>query len=149
MRTRAAIHLPLMAAVAGTLAACDRGGGGATAGDGTNGWNVESPTRLCVDQNQNRLPDIDCQNGYHGGGFHRWYYLSRGGFVPGLGRYVTGGALTPSLAEGAYHSTAASMSEARSIQRGGFGDLGGRTAGTSRGGLGGFFSGFHGFRGGS
>jgi hypothetical protein len=95
--------------------------------DQNNGWGSAGPTRLCVDAQNKRLPDIECASGGFG---HRWYYLGRGGgfggTVPGNGQFVGGGSFSP--ASGLTYGSA----PAGGIARGGFGG----TAGEGGGGAG-------------
>ena len=96
---------------------------------GALGWTTEGPTRVCIDHDQNRLVDARCGAGGRGA----WYYLGRGGFVPAVGRYVTGGTVVPVAKAGQYQSTESSMAQAKTAQKAEFGSLAGKS--DSEGGL--------------
>lgn len=106
-----------------TLAACNRAVPVSNP-TGAFGWTTEGPTRVCVDENQNRVTDDRCGSARRGRG--GWYYLGSGAFVPAIGRYVSGGAVLPSPKAGVYQSTSESMARAKTAQGAAFGNLAGK-----------------------
>ena len=81
-----------------------------------DGWTSAENTALCTDAQGHRVPDAQCDTGYHGGGAH-WYYVPRGVFVPPYGEPVRGGSYE------APHGISYTRSSAsvETIARGGFG----------------------------
>lgn len=106
-------HLPLTAAISAAIlvtAGCNR----------EPDWQASGDTRVCVDDSGNRVSDDRCQSPYPGIPY-RWYYISRGGYVPWLGRPVGGGTYVPGI--GSYGSAPVSAPEG-AVTRGGFGGIG-------------------------
>lgn len=100
---------------------------GPSAEDRNGEWTAEEDTKVCTDDQGNRVTDDKCKetrvhNSGSGAamGFFAWYYLSRGGRVPAIGNRVAGGAFQP-MAGRSYR--------AASVARGGFG---GRVSSTGR-----------------
>lgn len=98
--------------------------------DRSGEWTAEEDTKVCTDQQGNRVDDAKCaaantQRAANGAatGFFVWYFLSRGGIVPRIGAPVTGGSYKPATGR---------SYKAASVARGGFGSRGG---GSYRGGV--------------
>jgi hypothetical protein len=93
-------------------------------------WQINNNTKVCVDQDGNRIPEDKCAN-HTGGGTgmgtgispYRWYYISRGGYVPIYSYPVSGGSYEPTEAPGNY-SPAPAVAPEGAITRGGFGGIG-------------------------
>jgi hypothetical protein len=87
-------------------------------------WQINDDTKLCVDQSGNRVTEDRCNNP---GGFgfwpYRWYYISRGGYVPYYNYPATGGSYTPSAPASSYLPAPVAAPEG-AITRGGFGSIG-------------------------
>jgi len=93
-------------------------------------WQTSNNAKVCVDDSGNRIPDDRCRNQPSTGiSLFRWYYISRGGYVPYFGGAVGGGSYFPGTTEGEYAPAPASA-PAGAITRGGFGSFaGGHAAG--------------------
>jgi hypothetical protein len=116
--------LQLTSAVAAALLASGCGGAGASEAD----WTAQKDTQICTDEKGERVDDENCKRTAHAGsgaGFFAWYYLSRGGAIPGFGQKATGGATFPS--NGVKYAEAPSSTR---VARGGFGSSA-RSAGRS------------------
>jgi hypothetical protein len=90
-------------------------------------WQINNNTKVCVDQNGNRIPEDKCgdqPSGTGTGAPYRWYYVSRGGYVPIYNYPVSGGSYEPSEDPTAYVPAPAVAPEG-AIMRGGFGGIGG------------------------
>lgn len=85
-------------------------------------WQASENTRVCVDASGNRMPEDQCRNQPSGGAF-RWYYISRGGYVPGYYGGVSGGSYSPAASAESY-APAPAEAPAGAITRGGFGSIG-------------------------
>ena len=94
---------------------------------------ADRDTRVCVNQNGDRIDDDDCEGGrrYVSGSGVGWYYLGRGSRVPYMGdstrnaRYGFMGSNMPRA--GAVYGSApasANMSRSTAVSRGGFGSSG-------------------------
>jgi hypothetical protein len=107
----------VLAAASAVLAGCDQ----------NNGWQGSSnAARVCVDRENNRVPEAQCA-AVHPGGVNPffWYYVGRmaSGGVPGYGGHVGGGSFSP-MSGVSYGAAPAS-----GIARGGFGGTGGGEGG--------------------
>lgn len=110
-----------MAATLTSLSAC-------SSGDHWEGSYADNDTRVCVDENGNRVDDSQCHNHIRGGGYHGWYYVNRGSRMPYYGDSVNDpklgikGSKTP-VAGKSYASAPAHTNLTRSaaMSRGGFG----------------------------
>ncbi len=82
-------NLPLTTAISAAILA--------TAGCSSDKeWQINNDTKLCVDQSGNRVTEDKCNNSGNPGFFpYRWYYISRGGYVPYYNYPATGGSYTP------------------------------------------------------
>ncbi len=105
--------LQLTSAVAGALLAS-----GCSAGASEADWTAKSDTQICTDEKGERVDDENCKRtaSARSGGFFAWYYLSRGGAIPGFGQKATGGATWPK--NGVQYAEAPASTR---IARGGFG----------------------------
>lgn len=123
----------LTSAMAATLTALS----GCSSGEDDWGSDVvaDQDTRVCVDQNGNRVADDDCDRGAsHTSGVGTgllWYYIGRGSRVPYYGDSVRDpqlglkGSYFPT--KGANYAKApatANMARSASVSRGGFGSSG-------------------------
>jgi hypothetical protein len=119
-------NLPLTTAISAAILA--------SAGCSSNReWQTGDNTRVCVDQNGNRIPEDQCRNqpatGYSP---YRWYYISRGGYIPTYYGPVGGGSYFPASSPDSYHA-APSEAPAGAVTRGGFGGIGAGHAGGGEG----------------
>jgi hypothetical protein len=94
-------------------------------------WQIDKNTRVCTDASGNRVPDDQCRNQTSDG--YRWYYISRGGYVPIYNGAVGGGSYQPAASPDSYASAPADA-PAGAITRGGFGGAGEGHAGGGEGG---------------
>ncbi len=107
--------LPITTAVAAafTLSAC----GGALAQDDV----AESDVKVCRDKTGKRVPDSHCGQQWAGAttspGAQFWY-IGRGGRIPGRGQKVTAGSVTPKA--GVSYAAASDST----VRRAGFGSTG-------------------------
>ena len=118
-------QLFLTSAMAATLTGLP---GCSSGNDWDDGVYARNDTRVCVDQNGNRVADYGCntRTGYYGGS--RWFYVGRGSRVPYLGdsisdkRYGFKGGYD-ARPGAAYDSApgAANMTRSASVARGGLG----------------------------
>ena len=83
-------------------------------------WQASENTKVCVDGAGNRVPEDQCKN--QSSPF-RWYYISRGGYVPGYYGGVSGGSYVPAASENSY-APAPAEAPAGAVTRGGFGSFG-------------------------
>jgi hypothetical protein len=99
-------------------------GSGLLAGCGSQNYD-----QVCVDKNNNRLSDAQCNNGTVGGVGH-WYYIPRGkGYAPpAVGKQVIGGSPLAPTSGKAYSGSPASGGEG-TVSRGGFGGKSGTVGG--------------------
>lgn len=88
-------------------------------------WQTNSNTKVCVDNSGQRIPEDECRNQVSTGGtpLYRWYYISRGGYVPTYYNPVGGGSLLPDEDEESY-APAPARAPAGAVTRGGFGSFG-------------------------
>jgi hypothetical protein len=122
--------LPLTTAVSAAMLA-------ATACGPDREWQISNDTRVCVDQNGNRIYEDKCSNQTSPGIWpYRWYYISRGGYVPVYNYPVSGGSYDPTAPPETYQSAPAIAPEG-AITRGGFGSFGGGHGGEGGAGEGG------------
>lgn len=110
-------NLPLTTAISAAILAC-------SGCSSEKEWQINNDTKLCVDQNGNRVTEDRCNNP-GGSGFwpYRWYYISRGGYVPYYNYPVNGGSYTPSAPASSYLPAPVSA-PAGAVTRGGFGGIG-------------------------
>ena len=110
-------HLPLTTAISAAILASS----GCSSG---NEWQTSENTKVCVDNEGKRVADDRCYTGTGYSGY-RWYYISRGGYIPYYGYSAGGGSWSPdSTASGSYN-VAPSSPPAGAVTRGGFGSIGG------------------------
>jgi hypothetical protein len=97
-------------------------------------WQTSNNVKVCVDDSGNRIPDDQCRNQPSTGiSPYRWYYISRGGYVPYYGGAVGGGSYFPAGTDSDYAPAPAAAPEG-AITRGGFGSGGeGHAAGGEAG----------------
>jgi hypothetical protein len=87
-------------------------------------WQINNDTKLCVDQNGNRVNEDKCNDtGDSGFWPYRWYYISRGGYVPYYNYPATGGSYTPAAPASSYLPAPVAAPEG-AVTRGGFGSIG-------------------------
>ncbi len=118
-----------MAATLTALGACST----ASEDDWDSGPVAQSDTRVCVNQNGERIDEDDCEGGrrhIYGSGVG-WYYMGRGSRVPYLGdsvrnsRYKYVGSATPKAGVNyASAPSSANMTRSAASSRGGFGSSG-------------------------
>lgn len=118
-----------MAATLTALGACST----ATDDDWDSGPIAQSDTRVCVNQNGERIDEDECEGGrryYHGSGVG-WYYMGRGSRLPYIGdsvrnsRYGFVGSSMPMPGVNyASAPSAANMTRSSARARGGFGSSG-------------------------
>lgn len=88
-------------------------------------WTAQQDTAVCVDRQNNRVPDQDCDRSYGGGGHSSaflWYYLGRNSRVPYYGDRVTGGSFTRTAGATYFHApVTTAMTRSTAVSRGGFG----------------------------
>lgn len=91
-------------------------------------WQINNDTKLCADQAGNRVTEDKCNNqpvsGVSGFSPYRWYYISRGGYVPYYNYPVGGGSYAPSGPANSYLPAPVAAPEG-AVTRGGFGNIGG------------------------
>lgn len=88
--------------------------------DPNKGWSATENTAVCTDEQGRRVDDTYCNNrnrAYAGSRHYGWYYIPRGGYVPGMGLGARGGSYS---APAGSHYTPASVGGAH-VSRGGFG----------------------------
>jgi hypothetical protein len=96
-------------------------------------WQINNDTKLCVDQSGNRVTEDKCNNPGNSSYFpYRWYYISRGGYVPYYNNPATGGSFTPAAPDSSYLPAPVSAPEG-AVTRGGFGGFGGGDSGDAAG----------------
>lgn len=103
-------NLPLTTAISAAILA--------TTACGQRDWQIDNDTKVCVDDNSNRVDDVHCAQPITGP--YRWYYISRGGYVPYYGYRVGGGSYFPSTTSTGY-TTAPAEPPPGAVTRGGFG----------------------------
>ena len=93
-------------------------------------WQINNDTKLCVDQSGNRVTEDKCANqpssgmsGMPGISPYRWYFISRGGYVPYYNYPASGGAYSPSAPVNSYLPAPVAAPEG-AVTRGGFGSIG-------------------------
>jgi hypothetical protein len=97
-------------------------------------WQASENTKVCVDVSGNRVPEDQCRNRPLGGiSPFRWYYISRGGYVPSYYGTPTGGSYVPAASAESY-APAPAAAPAGAVTRGGFGDFGAVDGGGHAGG---------------
>lgn len=95
--------------------------------DTNKGWSATENTAVCTDERGKRVEDRYCDRNYRAaGGYHHygWYYVPRGGYIPGMGMAARGGSYT---AHPGY--TPAGVAAAH-VARGGFGSSAHAAVGT-------------------
>lgn len=127
-------QLALTSAMAATLIALP---GCSTQDDWDSNVIADNDTRVCVDQNGNRIDDDECDDdNVRVRTGSSWFYISRYGHIPYYGdsvrdsRYGFKGSYTKS--PGAIYSSAPSesrMTRSTAVARGGFGSSGGSYGG--------------------
>jgi hypothetical protein len=87
-------------------------------------WQTDSDTRVCVDNSGQRIPEDQCRNRPATEiSPYRWYYISRGGYVPTYYGPVSGGSFAPAGPSESYYAAPATA-PAGAVTRGGFGSFG-------------------------
>lgn len=117
---------PAMAATLASISACSSGD------DWSEGVVADRETRVCVDQNGQRIDDDRCERGsrsYVRGSSIGWYYLGRSSRVPYIGDSITApgvkGSYQADPAKSYARAPAASnITRAAAVSRGGFGSSG-------------------------
>jgi uncharacterized membrane protein YgcG len=115
----------LAATVAGlalTASACNRA---PAYGYYNDGYYAGANTQVCTDRAGRRVPDINCQQAYYGGGYnpYLWYYVGGGYPVPYYGTVVHGGTWSRPSNFRSYVRAPAQANVTRSVavSRGGLG----------------------------
>ena len=119
-------NLPLTTAISAAILAT-------TACSNSRDWQIDNDTRVCVNDNGDRVDEGNC-NRNNGAGWspYRWYYISRGGYVPYYGNTVSGGSYFPSTTSTGYASAPAEPPPG-AVTRAGFGSHGGGGEGGGEG----------------
>lgn len=111
-------NLPLTTAISAAILAT-------TACSNSRDWQTSNDTKVCIDDNSNRVDEGNCNTHT---GLYRWYYISRGGYVPYYGNMVSEGSYFPATTATGY-ATAPAEPPPGAVTRGGFGHAGGGEAG--------------------
>lgn len=120
-------NLPLTTAISAAMLA-------STGCSSDKEWQTSANTKVCVDGAGKRVPEDQCNNTPPNGGVpYRWYYISRGGYVPEYYGGVSGGSYTPAASSESY-APAPAAAPAGAVTRGGFGSFGGGEGGGHGGG---------------
>jgi hypothetical protein len=115
-------NLPLTTAISAAILAT-------TACSNSRDWQTSNDTKVCIDDNSNRVDEGNCNNRT---GPYRWYYISRGGYIPYYGNWVSGGSYFPSTTSTGY-ATAPAEPPPGAVTRAGFGSHGGGEGGDGAG----------------
>ena len=120
-------NLPLTTAISAAILA-------STGCSSNKEWQTSSNNRICVDQSGKRIPEDQCKNQPSTGiSPYRWYYISRGGYIPSYYYPASGGSYQPSESPASY-APAPAEAPAGAVTRGGFGGIGEGHAGGGEGG---------------
>jgi hypothetical protein len=114
-------NLPLTTAISAAILA--------TTACGQRDWQTGNDAKVCIDDNANRIGESNCNTP---NGPYRWYYISRGGYIPYYGNMVTGGSYFPSTTSTGY-ATAPAEPPPGAVTRAGFGSHGGEGGGDGAG----------------
>lgn len=102
--------------------------GGLTAGAIRAGTSGPDYSAVCVNQQQQRVEDRQCDNAVGGGsGPYGWYFLGRGSYAPPIGQGVNGG--TFSVPSGSSFKQGGIDPAGGQVARGGFGSRAGGIGG--------------------